>query len=493
MKKKNWKIIFQKIKKLQQRIVKAVKRNKFNKAKKLIWLLTNSYYAKVLSVIRVITNKGGKTAGVDGVIWNIETDIEKAVKSLKRRGYKPKPLLRIYIPKKNGKKRPLSIPTLKDRAMQALHKFALEPVAETLADPNSYGFRMYRSCQDAIQKIFVCLARKDSAKWILDADIKSCFDKIDHKWLMDNVLMDKVILRKWLKAGYIEKQHLYPTKEGTPQGGIISPTLMNITLDGLEKVIRSKFKKWKGQSVNFVRYADDFVVTAKTPEILKEVKLIIENFLKIRGLTLSDEKTKISHIDDGFNFLSQNIRKYNGKLLIKPTKQAIKDAKYKIRKIVFGNLNAKPQILIKKLNAFLRGWGNYHRYNVAKEIFKSIDYYTWQLLGKWCKRRHPNKAWKWITYKYFTVSQENCTFSSLTTAKKKGKLFIHKLVRLAYVPIIRHTKIKSETNPFNKADDEYFKQFREKKQKKFRKSQQKQKTLTNFADIDKQLLKLWKL
>ena len=482
-----------KVEKLQRRIAKAVKERKFNKAKKLSWLLTNSYYAKVVAVERVTTNKGGKTAGVDGVTWNLKTDLEKAVKSFKRRGYKPMPLRRIYIPKKNGKKRPLSIPTIKDRAMQALYLLALQPIAETMADHNSYGFRKYRSCRDAIKQVFSCVAKKNSAQWILEMDIKSCFDKINHKWLIDNVIMDKVILQKWLKAGYIENQKLFATKEGTPQGGIISPTLMNITLDGLETVLLSKFPKWKLQSVNFIRYADDFVVTAKSPEILAEVKLIVENFLKERGLTLSEEKTKVTHIDTGFNFLSHSIRKYNGKLLIKPSKQAIKEAKLKLRKIVFRNLNAKPHILIKKLNDFLRGWGNYHRHHVAKEIFCSIDYYLWRLLGRWCKRRHPKKSWKWIKNKYFSASQENCTFSSLTKEGKKEKLFIHKLRRLAYVPIIRHTKIRREANPFDPDYDKYFKQFKYKNQKKFRKSQQKQKTLTTFADIDKQLLKLWKL
>ncbi len=223
------KIEDRKIEKLQRRIAKAVQDRKFNKAKALTWLLTHSYHAKVMAVTRVITNKGGKTPGVDGVVWNIKTDAIPAAKSLKRRGYKPLPLRRIYIRKRNGKKRPLGIPTMKDRAMQALYLMALEPVAEVLADPNSYGFRQYRSCRDAIEQIFKCLSQKFSALWIFEADVKACFDKISHKWLLDNVLMDKTILRKWLKSGYIEKQHLYPTKEGTPQGGIISPTLMNIT------------------------------------------------------------------------------------------------------------------------------------------------------------------------------------------------------------------------------------------------------------------------
>ncbi len=277
------------------------------------------------------------------------------------------------------------------------------------------------------------------------------------------------------------------------QGGIISPTLMNITLDGMEKVIKYHFPTWKWQCVNFIRYADDFVITAKTPQILDKVKFVVKNFLKERGLTLSKEKTKIVHISNGFDFLSHNIRKYKGKLLIKPSKNAIKEAKYKLSKIVQSNLGAKPDIMIAKLNNFLRGWGNYHRHNVAQEIFSSIDYYLWRLLGRWCKRRHQNKSWKWIREKYFTASGENCTFSALTTDKKKGKLLIHKLRRLAYVPIIRHTKIRSDANPFDKADKEYLEKFKEKKKKKFAKSQQKQKILTNFADIEKQLLKLWKL
>lgn len=346
-----------------------------------------------------------------------------------------------------------------------------------------------------LNRFFKCLSQKFSALWIFEADVKACFDKISHKWLLDNVLMDKTILRKWLKSGYIEKQHLYATKEGTPQGGIISPTLMNITLDGLEKLIKSKYQRPKQLKVNFIRYADDFIVTAQSKELLeKEIIPDIRNFLAERGLSLSDEKSKITHVTEGFNFLSQNVRKYkDGKLLIKPAKQAIKEIKYKLRKIVFENIGAKPQFLIKKLNAVLRGWSNYHKHIVAKEIFKEIDYYLWYLLGKWCKRRHPNKPWKWIRSKYFSVSKELCTFSALCKDKTNDKLTIEKLFRLGYVPIIRHTKIRSEVNPFDPDYDKYLEQFRNINKIKSMKTYQKTKILTNFGEVDKQLLNLWKL
>lgn len=490
----NWKKIHRNVRKLQVRIAKAVSENKFNKAKSLMWLLTNSYYAKLIAVFRVITNKGGKTPGVDNVIWDIKTDLIPSAKSLHRRGYKPLPLRRVYIRKRNGKQRPLGIPTMKDRAMQALYLLALEPVAETKADPNSYGFRRYRACRDAIGQIFNCLAQKLSAKWILEADIKGCFDNISHNWLLEQVLIDKQVLRKWLKAGYIEKQTKHPTIAGTPQGGIISPTLMNLTLDGLEKLLKKHFTKYKAKSVNFIRYADDFIVTARSREIIeKEILPIIRQFLLERGLSLSDEKTKITHVNDGFVFLSQNTRRYpKDKLLIKPSKGSVKEFKYKVRQVVFQNLGAKPHELIYQLNSILRGWSNYHKHIVSKEIFKEIDYYLWYLLGKWCKRRHANKPWKWIRSKYFSASGELCTFASVRPFAKK-KVRINKIFRLGYIPIIRHVKVKSLSNPFDNGYEEYFMQrFKELKAKSL-KNKQQCVILKKLTETDKTLLNLWSI
>ena len=325
-------------------------------------------------------NKGKKTPGVDGATWSTPIAKTKAILSLGRRGYKVKPLRRVVIPKKNGKTRPLGIPVMKDRAMQALHLLALSPVAETTADNHSYGFRPERATTDAREQCFAILAKRGSSQWVLEGDIKSCFDNISHEWLQNHVAMDKVILQKWLKAGFIYEKELFPTEAGTPQGGIISPTLANMTLDGLEAELqkelatskKGKFSKklMSRSKVNFVRYADDFIITGRTKELLEnKVKPIIEIFLKDRGLTLSVEKTKITHIDDGFDFLGWNIRKYDGKLLTKPAKGNVAAILSKIRATVKENKQATQENLIRLLNPIIQGWANYHRGAVAKKTF----------------------------------------------------------------------------------------------------------------------------
>ena len=323
----NWVKTNKVVGRLQARIVKAIQRGQWRKAKRLQRLLTRSFSGRALAVRRVTENQGKRTPGVDGKTWNTPDLKTRAVLSLRERGYHPLPLRRVYIPKANGKKRPLGIPTIKDRAMQALHLLALEPIAETKADPNSYGFRRWRSTHDAAEQLFINLARTDSPQWIMDADIAGCFDNISHEWLLNNIPMDKDILRKWLKSGFVEKQRLFPTTQGTPQGGIISPVLANMTLDGMEKVLGERFRKKFTQSkqtlIHLIRYADDFVITGRTKEILEEAKSVVTEFLKERGLALSMEKTRITHIESGFDFLGWNFRKYDGKLLIKPSEKNV--------------------------------------------------------------------------------------------------------------------------------------------------------------------------
>jgi len=338
--------------------------------------------------------------------------------------------------------------------------------------------------------IFTILSKKNSPVWILEADIKGCFDNISHQWLLKFIPMDKQILEKWLKCGYIENKKLFPTLAGTPQGGIISPTLMNLTLDGLGRLIKQKFPHSK---VNFVRYADDFIITAVSKELIEnEIIPLVTNFLAERGLTLSPEKTKITHITDGFDFLSQNTRKFqNGKLFQMPSDKAVTEIKFKLRNTVFNNLNAKPNKLIVKLNAILRGWTNYHKHIVAKEIFKEIDYYLWRLLGKWCKRRHANKSWNWIKAKYFSASGEKCSFASVTTSKNGNTVKINKIFRAAKVPIIRHEIISSSKNYYHKQDDEYFKKRKQKLQAKSMKTKQNCILLKKINEMDKTLLNLW--
>jgi len=252
-----WDTVRRRVKKLQMRIAQAVREGRYRLAKSLQWLLTHSFYAKLLAIKRVVTNKGKATPGVDGVIWNTPEKKMQAVDTLRRRGYHPLPVRRVYLRKRNGKLRPLGIPTMQDRAMQALYALALTPVAETTADPNSYGFREGRSCADAMVQCYLCLARRRSARRILEADIKSCFDRIDHAWILNSILMDRRILRVWLEAGYMDKGKLYPTKAGTPQGSIISPVLANMTLDGLETAVKTSVPK--NAKVHVIRYADDRV------------------------------------------------------------------------------------------------------------------------------------------------------------------------------------------------------------------------------------------
>ena len=454
------------VKKLQMRIVKAQKEGHYSKVKSLQWLLTHSFYAKALAVKRVTSNSGKRTSGVDHELWPTPQAKFNAISKLYRRGYRPQPLRRHYIPKKNGKMRPLSIPTMTDRAMQTLYKFSLEPIAETYADPNSYGFRIGRSTHDAIEQCFTDLNKGKSPEWILEGDIKGCFDHISHQWLLENIPMDTQILEKWLKCGYVETQKLFPTDEGTPQGGTISPTLMNVTLDGLERLLQDRLptrKKVNGKThfnkMNFVRYADDFIITGESPEFLREKVLpIVKEFLTERGLQLSEEKTVITHIDDGFDFLGKNIRKYNGKLLIKPSKSAVKSFLGKVRDIIKSNKSIKQEILIRKLNPVIRGWVNNQRYVVSSKVFSTVDYEIYKCLWQWAKRRHKKKGRKWIAQKYWHhIGSRQWTFS--VPYENQGAESEPRYCKLEYATdtnIIRFQKIVAEANPFDEYWTDYF-------------------------------------
>jgi RNA-directed DNA polymerase len=452
----NWSKVKRDVKRLQARIVKATQEGRHGKVKALQWLLTHSFSGKALAVKRVTENRGKYTPGVDNQIWKTPKAKTNAVASLKRRGYKPLPLRRKYILKKNGKKRPLGIPTMKDRAMQALYLLALEPVAETTADGNSYGFRPKRSTADASAQCFTCLAKRDSSQWILEADIAGCFDAISHEWLIDNIPVDTSILRRWLKAGFVFKNELFPTEAGTPQGGIISPVLANMCLDGLEQALAKAFPqaKSRGLKMNMVRYADDFVITGSSKELLEhEVMSVVVDFLKERGLSLSEEKTKITHITEGFDFLGWNMRKYNGKLLIKPSKANVKAHRTKVREIIKANKTAKEVNLIRLLNPVLRGWANYHRHVVAKEAFARNDHAVWSTLWEWAIRRHPNKGKRWVKNRYFKT-RDSRTWVFAAEDEATGKELT--LVKEADTPIRRHVKIKMKANPHDPVWAEYF-------------------------------------
>lgn len=464
----DWQKALAYVKKLQVRIVKAQKEGHYSKVKSLQWLLTHSFYAKALAVKRVTSNQGKRTSGVDHELWLTPQAKWSAISKLNRRGYRPQPLRRHYIPKKNGKMRPLGIPTMTDRAMQTLYKFSLEPIAETYADPNSYGFRIGRSTHDAIEQCFTDLNKGKSPEWILEGDIKGCFDHISHEWLLENIPMDTQILEKWLKCGYVETRKLFPTDEGAPQGGTISPTLMNMTLDGLERLLQERLptrQKVNGRThfnkLNFVRYADDFIITGESPEFLRDKVLpVVKEFLTELGLRLSEEKTVITHIEDGFDFLGKNIRKYNGKLLIKPSKTSVKSFLEKVRSIIKGNKSIKQETLIRKLNPVIRGWVNNQRYVVSSKVFSRVDYEIYKCLWQWAKRRHKKKSHKWIAQKYWHhIGSRQWTFSvPYENQSTEGEPLYCKLEYATDTKIIRFKKIVAEANPFDEYWTDYFEQ-----------------------------------
>jgi RNA-directed DNA polymerase len=405
----DWQKTEKQVWRLQMRIAKAVREGKPGKVKSLQWLLTHSFSAKLLAVRRVVLNQGGKTAGVDGIIWKKPEEKMQAVRSMQRRGYQPQPLRRVYIPKKSGSGefRPLGIPAMADRAMQALYLLALEPVYEMLAEKNVYGFRLVRSTADAIEQCFTVLSRRYSAPWILEGDIKACFDRINHPWMLANIPMDKTMLGKWLAAGYIEKQVFYPTEEGTPQGGTISPTLMNLTLNGMEQAVMAAVTP--RDKVHVVVYADDFIITGVSREVLeKKVKPVVKAFLN------------------------------------------------KIRGFIKSNQTAKTENLILHLNSMIRGWAYHFRHVAAKKTFAYIDNCIFRALLRWIKRRHPTKSAKWMTKKYFRrCGLKNWIFFA-RFQNKNGKTMMLDLFKATSVSIKRHIKIKGAASPYDPAFKDYF-------------------------------------
>lgn len=392
----DWKTAEKYVNRLQVRITKAVKECKWYLVKRVQYLLTHSYYAKLLATRNPTQNKGKRTAGIDGETWSSPEAKMKAALSITDKKYVAKPLKRVYIEKYGStKKRPLGIPTMYDRAMQSLYALALDPVAEATGDRTSFGFRKFRSTHDACEKVFDCLCRKVSPEWILEGDIRGCFDNISHQWLIENIPMDESILKQFLKAGYVFDRQLFPTEAGTPQGGIISPILANLTLDGIEKLLADKYHKSEfgninkshaaKYKVNFVRYADDFIVTAKTKEIAEDAKELIRQFLKDKGLELSEEKTLITHIDTGFDFLGWNFRKYNGTLLVKPSKKSIEKVTANISNTIRRAKAWKQEELIVALNPLITGWATYFQTVVSSKIFNTLDHRIWNMLWHWLK------------------------------------------------------------------------------------------------------------
>ncbi|MBS3906289.1 MAG: group II intron reverse transcriptase/maturase [Syntrophaceae bacterium] len=442
----DWKKVERKVTNLRRRIFKATERGDLKQVANLQKLASRSFAVKVLAIKRATQiNDGKDTAGIDGKIIDDHAGrVKIANEEIELNSYNPPPVKRVYIPKKpkkskrslrkkfsNEPKRPLGIPTIKDRIIQGIGKIALEPEYEAKFENNSFGFRPGRCAHDAISEIHAALnnCAVGRNEWILDADITKAFDTINHEFILNQLgkFPAKDLISKWLKAGFVDMGKTHETTIGTPQGGVISPLLANIALDGLQKHL--------GKGYRYVRYADDFVIMAKTKQAIEEVKPKVEQWLLERGLKLNDEKTKIIHREQGFNFLGFHIKMYNEKLIIKPQKEKIKELLDEIRTWLDEHKQVKTEAIIEKLNPILRGWANYYRFVCSKDTFSKIQHRLWWILWKWAKRRHPNKSKSWILNKYYEKN-------------RYGKFEYFKgLYRTNKVPIIRYIRVKGKASP----------------------------------------------
>jgi RNA-directed DNA polymerase len=475
----DWRKLEIRVYKLQKRIFRASSRGDLKAVRRLQKTLMRSWSGKMLAVRRVTQdNQGKKTAGVDGVKSLSPVQRLALVKKLALKG-KAMPTRRVWIDKPGtDEKRPLGIPTMYDRALQALVKLALEPEWEARFEPNSYGFRPGRSCHDAVEAIFVAIKQK--AKYVLDADIAKCFDRINHRELLKKLNTFPTLKRQigaWLKSGVMDGKQLFPTSEGTPQGGVISPLLANIALHGMEERVKQFAetlpykgiaKRDKRRALSLIRYADDFVILHEDLTVVRRCKEIISEWLIGMGLELKPSKTRFAHTlfehegqDAGFNFLGFNVRqypvgKYNSgrdghgkplgyKTLIKPSKEKVKIHYDRIADVIEQHKAAPQAALIDHLNPIITGWANYYKAVISKETFSELGAKTYQKIKSWAKRRHPNKSGEWVAKNYWqTIDGDKWVFAT----KQKGQNPL-RLIKHSAIEIVRHVKVKGDASPYD--------------------------------------------
>lgn len=466
----DWRAVEDSVRRLRQRIFTATREGDLKQVRNLQKLMLRSRANALVSVRRVTeVNTGRKTAGVDGVLVTDPKDKVELAEQVQHRvaPEMARPVRRVYIPKRTGtKQRPIGIPVIVDRCRQAVAVNALEPEWEARFEPRSYGFRPGRGCHDAIAAIFATAKGRDARRcWALDADLTAAFDRIGHHHLLSMLgtfpARDQVAA--WLKAGVIDRGRFAATEEGTPQGGVISPLAFNIALHGMEQAAGVRYQvtgvdagDTRRDSPVLVRYADDFIVLCESREAAEQVKTRLTGWLAQRGLAFNEDKTRVVHLDDGLDFLGFTIRRHHGKLLIKPSKAAVKRIKERLRTEVRALRGTNAEAVIGRLNPIIRGWAAYYRGAVSSKVFSSLDAYLWKLTYKWARSSHPNKPKLWVTARYFGAFNKSRNDRWVFGDRDSGAY----LAKFSWTKIVRHRLVKGTASPDDPALTEYWAQRR---------------------------------